>query len=144
MKTILTILSALFTFVSVNAQGNFDTAIQTTSASSGNKINSRSSEQTLLSATIYDTRFTDKKGISIMPNGATNDVKIIFKTDKAATGSIAVLDERGKNILQQNASITTGNNNININDFHKLSEGTYTIQLISNNETYTSSFMIWK
>jgi hypothetical protein len=144
MKTILTILSALFTFVSVDAQGNFDTAIQTTSATSGNKVNSMSSEQTLLSSAVNNFDFTDKKGISIMPNGVTNDVKIVFKTAKAAAGSIEVLDESGKKILQQNVSITAGNNNININDFHKLSEGTYTIQLISDNKTYSSTFMIWK
>lgn len=144
MKTILTILSALFTLASVNAQGNFDTAVQTTSATSGNKINSISTEQTLLSATVYNIYGADKKGITIMPNASTSDVKIIFKTDKAATGLIVVLDESGKKVLQQPASIAAGNNNININDFHKLSEGTYTIQLISNNETYTSSFMIWK
>ncbi|WP_394767012.1 T9SS type A sorting domain-containing protein, partial [Ferruginibacter sp.] len=114
------------------------------SAASGNKVNSMSSEQTLLSSAVNNFDFTDKKGISIMPNGVTNDVKIVFKTAKAATGSIEVLDESGKKILQQNVSITAGNNNININDFHKLSEGTYTIQLISDNKTYSSTFMIWK
>ena len=144
MKTILAILFALFTIVSVSAQRSFDTAIQKNSVSSDNKINNTPSEPTVLSANIDNNRFIDKKGISIMPNAATNDVKIIFKTANATTGSIAVLDESGKNILQQNTLITAGNNNININDFHKLSEGTYTVQLLSDHKTYFSTFMVWK
>ncbi|MDN3659048.1 T9SS type A sorting domain-containing protein [Ferruginibacter paludis] len=125
MKTIFTTLFAVIAIISVNAKGNFDVAIHTSSVSS------------------Y-TNGIEKKGITIMPNASTNDVKVIFTSDKAATGKVIVLDETGKKVLQQNATIAAGKNSINIDDFHKLNEGTYTIQLISNNETYTSSFMIWK
>lgn len=125
MKTIFTTLFAVIAIISVNAKGNFDVAIHTSSVSG------------------Y-TNGIEKKGITIMPNASTNDVKVIFTSDKAATGKVVVLDETGKKVLQQNATIAAGKNSINIDDFHKLNEGTYTIQLISNNETYTSSFMIWK
>jgi phage-related protein len=125
MKTILITLFAVISIISVNAQGNFDVASQTSSVSS------------------Y-THGIEKKGITIMPNASTNDVKVIFTTDKANTGTVVVLDETGKKVLQQQATIVAGKNSINIDDFHKLNEGTYTIQLTSNNETYTSSFMIWK
>ncbi|CAN5357775.1 hypothetical protein BH11BAC5_BH11BAC5_06430 [soil metagenome] len=125
MKTILTTLFAVVSIISVNAQGNFDVAIQSSSVSN------------------Y-THGIEKKGITIMPNASTNDVKVIFTTDKATTGTVVVLDETGKKVLQQQATIVAGKNSINIDDFHKLNEGTYTIQLTSNNETYTSSFMIWK
>jgi phage-related protein len=125
MKTILITLFAVISIISVNAQGNFDVASQTSSVSS------------------Y-THGIEKKGITIMPNASTNDVKVIFTTDKANTGTVVVLDETGKKVLQQQAAIVAGKNSINIDDFHKLNEGTYTIQLTSNNETYTSSFMIWK
>jgi phage-related protein len=125
MKTILTTLFAVISIICVNAQGNFDVASQTSSVSN------------------Y-THVIEKKGIKIMPNALTNDVKVIFTTDKANTGTVVVLDETGKKVLQQQAAIVAGKNSINIDDFHKLNEGTYTIQLTSNNETYTSSFMIWK
>ena len=80
MKTILTILSALFTLVSVNAQGTSDIATLTTSATYGNKTNIISSEQTFLAATVYNIQGADKQGITIMHNDATSDLKIIFKT----------------------------------------------------------------
>lgn len=129
MKTILTTLAALISIISVSAHGN-DGIATTTNPS--------------VTITKQAASSIDKKGITIMPNAATSDVKVIYTADKAATGLVVVLDETGKKVLQQNATITEGKNSININDFHKLSEGTYTIQLISNNETYTSSFMIWK
>jgi hypothetical protein len=125
MKTILTTLIAVISIISVNAQSNSDVAIQTSSVSN------------------Y-TNGIEKKGITIMPNASTNDVKVIFTTDKASKGAVVVLDETGKKVLQQQAVIVVGKNSINIDDFHKLNEGTYTIQLISNNQTYSSSFMIWK
>jgi hypothetical protein len=129
MKTILTTLFAVSAILSVNAAGNFNTILPTGSSLTVNKT---------IAVRIV------KKRITIMPNAATNDVKIIYTADKAAKGIIIVLDESGKKLLQQDAAIIAGKNNININDFHKLNEGTYSIQLISDNETYTSSFMIWK
>ncbi len=129
MKTILTALFAVTAILSVNAAENVNTTLASVSSLTINKT------------TVVRI---DKKGITIMPNAATNDVKIIYTADKSATGMVVVLDESGKKLLQQDASITVGKNSININDFHKLNEGTYTIQLISNNETYTSSFIIWK
>ena len=79
-----------------------------------------------------------------MPNAATKDIKIILVKDKATEATIEVIDENGKKVLQQSAQLTAGNNNINIDNFHSLNEGTYTIKLISNNETQTSKFLFWK
>lgn len=144
MKSILTILLASFTITSVIAQQNFDTAIQPAINASTAKVNSLFTDQAIFSTTNNQSYRNLKKGITIMPNAATHDVKIIFKTDKSAAAKIIVLDESGKNVLQQNAQIAEGDNNINIDNFHSLNDGTYTIQLISNNETYTSTFIIWK
>ena len=79
-----------------------------------------------------------------MPNAATKDIKIILVNDKATEATIEVIDENGKKVLQQSAQLTAGNNNINIDNFQSLNEGTYTIKLISNNETQTSKFLFWK
>ena len=144
MKSILTILLAIFAIISVNAQQNFDTAIHPAINASTGKVNSLFTDQTVFSTTNNPFYGNSKKGMTIMPNSATQDVKVIFRTDKSAEAKIIVLDESGKNVLRQNAQIAEGNNNINIDNFHSLNDGTYTIQLISNNETYTSTFMIWK
>ena len=127
MKKISTILFALFAIITVNAKGYFD--------------NSLVSKYVIPGSTY---RGIVKKGITIMPNAETKDIKVVFKADKEAKAIIVVLDEAGKKVLNQDALLNSGNNNINIDNFHTLNEGTYTIQLISNNETYTSTFMIWK
>jgi hypothetical protein len=126
MKKISTILFAFFAIITVNAKGNFDNSLVSKLVTPGNTY------QGIV-----------KKGITIMPNAETKDIKVIFKADKEAKATIVVLDEAGKKVLNQDALLNSGNNNINVNNFHTLNEGTYTIQLISNNETYTSKFMIW-
>lgn len=144
MKSILTFLFVSFAIMSTNAQGNFDVANVSTTTNSTDRITHTFSEHSIASTTGSTAHNIAKKGISIMPNAATKDVKIIFKTDKAATATVIVLDQNGKNILHQEAQITEGNNNINIDNFHNLNDGTYSIQLTTNNETYTSTFIIWK
>ena len=144
MKSILTTLLASFAITFANAQQNFDTAIQPATSASTEKVNSLFTDQAVFSTTNNASYGNLKKGITIMPNAATQDVKIIFKTDKSAVAKIMVLDESGKNVLQQDAQIAEGNNNINIDNFHSLHDGTYTIQLITNKETYASTFIIWK
>ena len=52
--------------------------------------------------------------------------------------------EMGKKVLHQTTKIEEGNNSINIDNFHSLNEGNYTIQLINNNETHSTKFLIWK
>ena len=74
---------------------------------------------------------------------ATNDVKISFNAPAVGDAVIMVLDENGKKVLQQTAKINIGNNSINIDNFHTLNEGNYTIQLINNNKTHSSKFLIW-
>ena len=82
--------------------------------------------------------------LAVMPNAATKDIKIIFKSAASGNGVIEVLDENGKKVLQQTAKIEAGNNDINIDNFHSLNEGNYTIQLITSNETHSAKFLIWK
>ncbi len=144
MKSILTILLASFTTIYVNAQQNLNIAIHPAINASTGKVNTLFTDQTVFSTTNNSFYGNLKKGMTITPNSATKDVKVIFRTDKSAEAKIIVLDESGKNVLQQDAQIAEGNNNINIDNFHSLNDGTYTIQLISNNKTYTSTFMIWK
>ena len=143
MKSILTTLFLSFVIISIKAQENSDVAVQL-----GTNVYNAKNSLRIKNATFVTSdnipRSDIKKGIIILPNAATQDVKIIFKTDKAASAKIIVLDENGKKVLHQDTQIAEGNNNINIDNFHTLNDGTYTIQLISNSKTYTSAFMIWK
>ena len=144
MKKILTFLFALIAMITVKAQTNSDVAIQKGVTTTGYKTASLLTEPATISISDNISEGTAKKGLSIMPNAATKDIKIILVNDKATEATIEVIDENGKKVLQQSAQLTAGNNNINIDNFHSLNEGTYTIKLISNNETQTSKFLFWK
>jgi hypothetical protein len=144
MKKILTFLFATFAIITVKAQTSSDIAIQQGTTASVYKTTSLLTEPATTLVSDNRSEGTAKKGLSIMPNAATKDIKIILVTGKAAEATIEVIDESGKKVLQQSAQLTAGNNNINIDNFHSLNEGTYTIKLISNNETQTSRFLFWK
>ena len=144
MKKILTFLFALIAMITVKAQTNSDVAIQKGVTTTGYKTASLLTEPATISISDNISEGTAKKGLSIMPNAATKDIKIILVNDKATGATIEVIDENGKKVLQQSAQLIAGNNNINIDNFHSLNEGTYTIKLISNNEIQTSKFLFWK
>ena len=144
MKKILTLLVASIAIISVKAQKNADIAIQQSTVASDYKTKSLVTEPTATNVSDNKLPATAKKGLSIMPNAATQDIKIIFSTYQSANATIEVIDENGKKVLGQSATLTAGSNSINIDNFHSLNEGTYTIQLISNNETQTSKFLYWK
>ena len=144
MKKILTLLVASIAIISVKAQKNADIAVQQSTVVSDYKTNSLVTEPTATYVSDNKLQGTAKKGLSIMPNAATQNIKIIFSTYQAADAKIEIIDENGKKVLGQSATLTAGSNSINIDNFHSLNEGTYTIQLISNNETQTSKFLYWK
>ena len=144
MKKILTLLVTSITIISVNAQKSTDVAVQQSAVASEYKTSTLVTEPTATNVSDNKLRGTAKKGLSIMPNAATQDIKIIFSIYQAANAKIEVIDENGKKVLGQSAILTAGTNSINIDNFHSLNEGTYTIQLISNNETQTSKFLYWK
>ena len=85
-----------------------------------------------------------KNGLLITPNPATGDVLAHFAATKSGLATIDVIDATGKAVLIQEIQLTKGKNSININRFITLVEGSYTIRLVTNSKTYTSSFLIWK
>ncbi len=87
---------------------------------------------------------TKEKEMSIVPDRASGETMVRFKSAKAGAASITVLDESGKIVLQQTNQLTDGTNNIPVVNSLKLSEGTYTIRLVANNQTYSSRFILWK
>jgi len=49
-----------------------------------------------------------------------------------------------KVVLQQSNQVADSVNTIPLKDATTLGEGAYTVQLILNNKTYTTRFLIWK
>ena len=146
MKKLFLLSVASYAVIIVSAQSNFDTASQPpVTVITYQSKNLFAEQNTVTGAT--NTSFQAapaKKGILVMPAKGTNNIKIVFNADKAADAFITVRDEEGKKVLSQTASLAIGNNNIIIDNFTSLKEGTYTIDMGSNNETYTTTFLVWK
>ena len=85
-----------------------------------------------------------KQAISIGSNRASGNMQLRFTSGKAGEASITILNESGKIVLQQTNQVTNSINTIPLTNATELPEGNYTIRLISNNETMTTRFMIWK
>ena len=84
------------------------------------------------------------KSITIGSNRASGDMLVRFTAEKAGTVSIEVLNESGKVVLQQTNKVTNSINAIPLKQATSLNEGHYTVRLTSNNETFTTQFLIWK
>ena len=146
MKKLLLLSIASYAVITVSAQPNIDTAEQTPVTVITYHAKSLFAQQNNVegaSNTSFQTA-PAKKGIWVLPAKGTKNIKVVFNADKAADALITVLDEEGKKVLSQKASLAEGNNNIIIDNFTSLKEGTYTIDMDSNNETYTSTFLLWK
>lgn len=91
-------------------------------------------------------RTTDFKSneMSVMPNPASGNAQIRIKAAKASAGEITVFDASGKAVQKQQANLSAGNNTLVINNVTALSEGYYTIRLVTNDETFTTKLLIWK
>lgn len=82
--------------------------------------------------------------MTVSPNPSSSNAQIKVTAIKAGPGDITVFDASGKIVLKQQASLLAGTNSIALNNITSLSEGYYTIHLISNNETFNSKLLIWK
>lgn len=85
-----------------------------------------------------------KNEIRIGSNRATGDMLLRFNAAKAGDASITILNESGKIVLQQTHQLIKHINTIPLQNAIGLSEGSYTIQLVANNKTYSAGFIIWK
>jgi hypothetical protein len=84
------------------------------------------------------------KEMSIVSNRASGQAQVRFKSSKDAEATIIVLDDSGKILLQQNSKLSSGVNTIAITNLLTLNEGTYTVRLVANNQTYSTRLVLWK
>jgi len=84
------------------------------------------------------------KEISIGTNRATGEMQVRFTTEQVGKASITVLNASGDIVLQQTNEVTISSNSIPLKNATQLKEGSYTVRLALNNETYHTRFMIWE
>jgi hypothetical protein len=84
------------------------------------------------------------KDFIITPNPASTNAQIRFSAEKAGSAQLLVYDAAGKVVLKQQANVLEGNNSIAINHIIQLSDGMYTVRLVTNNESFSSKLIVWK
>ena len=85
-----------------------------------------------------------KSSVAIHPNPATTNFNIKLTTEKDETVIIRVIDMFGKVLINKQASVFKGINTININEISKFSSGTYSVQIMMNNQMFTEKLIITK
>ncbi|MEP7142956.1 MAG: T9SS type A sorting domain-containing protein [Ferruginibacter sp.] len=87
----------------------------------------------------------DKKNeLRIGSNRESGDMQLYFTAEKEGDAIITILNKSGEIVLQQTNRLTNSNNIIPLKNATALTEGSYTLRLLSNNETYTARFLVWK
>ena len=84
------------------------------------------------------------KTISIGTNRASGEMLLRFTANRSGKASISVLNATGEIVLQQTDQVTNSNNTIPLKNATQLPEGSYTVRLIVNNDTYSTRLLIWK
>lgn len=88
-----------------------------------------------------ESDLTDQNNLFVYPNPVHSDAIIEFNSEKNSVVDINVYDLNGKLVKANASQVHKGLNKITLNVGH-LSKGTYIMQLISGNRTYTSKFLV--
>lgn len=98
----------------------------------------------LTGAVVYSSvivlKSVNKSGIQIVgiyPNPVTNNSSIQISTDKAANFQIVIIDGQGRRVAAENRALGVGVTSLPLNTL-KLANGTYYLNVISNNESIGS------
>jgi Fe2+ transport system protein B len=82
-------------------------------------------------------------GIKVGTTGKSS-IEAKFTSEKATTATITITNQAGVVVKTQNVTLTKGNNNIALVDVATLAEGTFTITLVSDNNTVSTKFVNFK
>jgi Secretion system C-terminal sorting domain/N-terminal domain of BNR-repeat neuraminidase len=82
-----------------------------------------------------------KKGVNIYPNPVSNKINISINSDVATNGDIRIINAFGQIIYYQNEKLVKGVNVITINSLFHLSKGIYTLQVVMDNEIFSTKFI---
>ncbi len=144
MKKIISVFALSIILISAKAQQKSGSTIAEDKQVTNNIVTVMPAETTAIVSANASANVNTSKSLKLMPNARTNDIQIIFKEEKATEAIVTVTDENGKTVLEKKTNLSAGANTINVDNFHTLNEGTYTIQLACNNEMHSSKFIVWK
>jgi hypothetical protein len=98
----------------------------------------------ILSALIFTTASANNfEGIKIGTTGKSS-IEAKFTSAKATTATITITNQAGVVVNTQNVTLVKGANSVALLDVTTLEEGTYTISLIANGTTTTTTFVNFK
>ena len=92
---------------------------------------------------ILTTKLNSKleKGVNISPNPVSNKINISISSDVATNGDIRIINALGQIIYYQNEKLVKGVNVITITSLFHLPKGIYTLQVVMDNETFSTKFI---
>ena len=82
-----------------------------------------------------------ENNISVYPNPVDNYAVVNIYSDKPGTGMLRLIDNAGKQILTKSFTVTTGNNNMVVDQLAGLPRGIYVIQVMLNNNLYNQKIV---
>ncbi len=89
------------------------------------------------------THISNNLSLKLYPNPANEKITIMFDADTKQNINIEILSIEGKLVFNQNKDIYTGENEILINiNRNKISQGTYFVKIVSNNNVYIKKLII--
>jgi hypothetical protein len=86
---------------------------------------------------------TDFGGIKVMAAGKPA-LEATFSTNKATTATISITNQAGVVVKTTTVAAIKGTNTFSLIDVASLEEGTFTITLVANGTTSTTTFMNFK
>jgi hypothetical protein len=99
---------------------------------------------TILCILIITTSFASNfEGIKIGTTGKSN-IEAKYTATKATAAKVTITNQAGIVINTINVTLTKGDNNIALVDVTTLEEGTFTISLMENGNTTTTTFVNYK
>ncbi len=85
-----------------------------------------------------------KAGIVVNPNPATTYFTLKITTAKDAVAQVKVIDMMGKTLITQNNKVMTGVNTYTFNNLSNFSAGTYSVQVMIDNQLYSEKLIVVK
>jgi hypothetical protein len=79
-----------------------------------------------------------------MPNPARDYVSVLFFASADADVTIRLIDNLGKTVLVKDQKAVKGNNNLQLNNLNKYSNGVYSLQVFVNGEVITQKLVLAK
>lgn len=149
------ILNNLNLPININAGSSYSFAIQYLPVTAGTKtasihINNNDADESMYSFMISGKGMMDvgllenadqNYDIAVYPNPAADYTSLDFSSEKSETAAMSILSVDGKKIMEENITLSTGNNLIKVNTT-SLSNGLYFIQIKSASSSLQSKVLV--